>query len=475
MNAATAHLIFAPQPNRRIPSVVSLLVCAVLSIMLLGCNSAFYAHRDQLEGAFASGRYDAAAASLDSPASQSLYGEKNRLLYWLDRASVALAMDQHEQAIDLFERAESYMDVHSEATAGDDLARWIINDTAAPYYGEAYEDIYVNVFKLLAQLERGEISGGATVEARRAAGKADRLRDRYIKLRGDVVQSADAKARQGLQASAIPLDARTTAEGEFIESTLGAFLTAVTFMKDGDPQSQGVAGRRLVSAIQLQRGLQPGVNEQQLAEVGTADPSSVNVLIVGLSGRGPTKIAQTIGPIPIFEYPLYFQLPQLVGGSEEVASARVVVDGAQPGTRGGAMVKVEDLRAVAIENHRRAMPLIYARTLIRATAKSAAIFVGAKSIEHGSKRGDTRDAVAIGAIIGGIAAMMLTEEADLRCWQFLPARADAALLNLPPGRHTIRVEFLGASGGVVYTAPPRDIEVSSGPKALSTVVEHFWR
>lgn len=458
------------------------MVCA--AITLGGCNSAFYAHRADLEGMYASGRYDMAAAALDAPSNQSMYGEKSRLLYWLDRGSVALALHQHVEAIDLFEQAERYMETNSEANTGDEIARWVINDTAAPYYGEAYEDMYVNVFKLLAQLERGVVSGGATVEARRAAGKADRLRDRYVRLQEGVRREASGPALQA--ASAPPAGVSASAGGEFIESTLGTFLTAVTFMKDGDRSSQEVAGRRLVSSIQLQRGLQPGVSEAQLAEVGQADPSSVNVLVVGLSGRGPTKRARTIGPIPIFEYPLYIQLPELVGGSEEVGGARIVVDdgaigasgGPIGGGSGGAMVKVEDLRAVAIENHRRAMPLIYARTIIRATAKSAAIYAGSKALEHGSKRGDTRTAIQIGAILGGIAAMALTEEADLRCWQFLPARADAALLKLTPGKHRVRVEYTsgpGGSGGVVYAGPWREIVVEDGPTALTTVVEHFWR
>lgn len=443
--------------------VVAVLASVLSSVVLCGCNAAFYSHRGELDQLFAGGRYEQAAAVLDTPQTQDLYGEKNRLLYWLDRGSVALANDDHQRAFELFEKAEAYMEMNAGPSAGDEIARWVINDTAAPYYGEAYEDVYVNVFKLLAQLERGNVSGGATVEARRAAGKADALRDRYVRLKKDVESRG-----QGVPL-AMP---QQTADGEFVESTLGTFLTAVAFMKDGERELQRVAGRRLVSSIQLQRGLQPGVNESQLSEIGEADPASVNVLLVGLSGRGPTKRAQTIGPIPVMEYPLYIQVPELVGGSEEVASARVVVEG---GGSGGGMVKVEDLRAVANENHRRAMPLIYARTLIRATAKSTAIAVGSKSLQKGTKKGSSRDAVQVGTILGGIAAMMLTEEADLRCWQFLPARADAALLKLTPGKHRVRIEFLGPGGGVKHASPWREIEVGSGAGALTTVVEHFWR
>ncbi len=444
--------------------------CLLAMPMLLGgCNSAFYRHQEDLQGSFAQGRYQAAAEAMDTPSVKNLYGDKNVLLYWLDRGSLALALDEYPRAIDLFERAESYMTLTDrEGSAGDNLARWLINDTAAPYLGFAYEDVYVNTFKLLAQLERGEIQGGATVEARRAAAKADQLRDRYVRL-ADTVAKRDARAT-GAASSAPGAPAMVNSRGEFVESTLATLLTAVTFMKSGDRDLQAVAGRRLVSSIELQQGLQTGVDPRAFAEVGTADPASVNVLAVAISGRGPTKRAVTVGPIPIAEYPLYFQLPELVGGVSEVGSARLVTEagGAYP------MQKVEDLRAVATENFRRELPLIYARTLIRATAKSVAIYAGSKAAQSGS-RGDTRTAIQIGTILGGLAAMILTEEADLRSWQFLPARADAVVALIPPGTHRVRIEFLSSTGGVLYASPWRDITVSSGPAALSTLAEHYWR
>lgn len=447
-----------------------------------GCVSAFTTHRQQLEALHAQGRYDIAATALDDPAVKAKYGEKDVLLYWLDRGSIALANHNPGAAVDWLDRAESYMEVNREPSAGETFAQWLINDTAAPYYGSSYEELYVNVFKLVAQLEAGQIEGGATVEARRMAGKADVLRDRYLRTREVVAKEGDSRVRASLGGGGVPGGAGGTVEvsqgGQFIDSTLGDFLTAVTFMKDGDRDNQRVAGKRLATAIQSQSTLQQGVAAGSFDTIGELSPETVNVLFVALSGRGPTKVAERVGPIPVYEWPVYFELPVLRGGSEEAASVRIVA--ADPATAqinpaGAPMAKVEDMRAVAEENFRRELPLIYARTVLRSSLKAAGSFAATEAVRQQAHGRGNQGLVQLGMVVAGLAFVALTEQADLRSWVFLPARADAALLKLPPGRHRLRAEFLSATGGVLYAGPWREIEVGGGEKALTTVVEHFWR
>src|SRR5215471_9077402 len=165
-----------------------------LLVALAGCR-AFADHRANLEGMFAAGRYDEAARLLDDPQVHGMYGEKSELLWKLDRGSVALAMGEDDKAIALLNEAEDQIEVQREKSAADVLGQWAINDTAAKYIAEPYEDMYVNVIKILAQLEAGRIDGGATVEARRMAGKADMLRDRWLKYE----QAVNNKGGQALE------------------------------------------------------------------------------------------------------------------------------------------------------------------------------------------------------------------------------------------------------------------------------------
>jgi hypothetical protein len=448
-------------------------VGAGLLIVLSGC--AFDHHRADLQGYFSSGGYEQAAAALDEGETEGLYGDKNRLLWWLDRGAVALALDDHEQAIELLERAEAFMESNHGPGALDEAGRWLLNDTAVAYTGEPYEEIYVNVLKLLAQLERGVIDGGATVEARRLAGKADVLRDRYLEFReavysqggqgfGDVARSSGGLVAQNL-------------EGEFIESTLGTYLTAVTFMASGDYEYQRVAARRLLDSIRLQAGLIGPVRAADFEGLGERSLGPANLLVVALSGRGPTKDSETFGPIPVFDWPVYFQIPVLRGGGSDAVGARVVLaraDGPPPaGGEAYSMALVEDMAAVATENHRRQLPLIYARTLLRSSLKAGASFAVTRSVRQAGNEGWS----AVAAVIGGLAAVALTERADLRSWVFLPAQAHVTLLEVQPGEHRVRVEYLSAGGGVLYATPWETVRVpdpSSGEE-LATLVEHYWR
>jgi hypothetical protein len=454
------------------------LLCCFL--LLPACTTAFDANRATLEAMHASGAYDQAAAMLDNPAQKGLYADRNKLLYWLDRGAIALAQRDDARAIDLLEKAEDSMETKREPTGGEQLSTWLLNDTVKPYYGQPYEEIYVNVLKMLAQLQAGRIENGATVEARRAAGKADVLRDRYVRTRDATTQTGDARFKSTLASTSNFVQANE--QGEFIESTLGDFLSAMAFMKSGDWNDQAVAGRRLHTAIELQRSLQggAGVEEAHFANVGEIKPEDVNVVVVGLSGRGPTMVANRVGPIPIFEWPVYFELPELRGGSEEVGSTRVICEPIDIGGQSATVLpaqlfKIEDFRAVAAENHRRQLPLIYTRTLLRSQLKAAAWFAASEAVRRSSSRGSARDLATIGMIVGGLAFVGLTEKADLRCWAFLPGRADAAMLKLLPGKYRVRIEYLSRTGGLLYTSPPRDITAGADPKDLTTVVEHFWR
>lgn len=445
--------------------VGSLLVFA--AAVLPGCVTRFDRHRADLAGLHAQGRYDLAAAQLD--AERERYGDNDMLLWWLDRGAVALALGDTQTTIETLEKAEARMDIVRESGAADEAAKWLLNDTAAPYIGEPYEDLYVNVFKLLAQLEAGRIDGGATVEARRMAGKADVLRDRYLKLEAAVRKESAKVDARALPGGVLAADSA----GRFVESPLGTYLTAVTFMKTGETSMQDVAARRLQTIIGAQRGLIGPVREQDFASLADVRRGDVNVLAVALSGRGPRKEARRFGPIPVFEWPVYYELPELVGGVAEAAGARLVFD---DGTA-VPLALVEDLRAVATENHRRQLPLIQARAIIRSTAKAAASYALTRTWQANSKRGSERAIAGLVGTLAGLAFVTLTEKADLRCWTFLPAQAHVGLAKAPPGEHNARIEYLSATGATLFAGPWRTVAIDprAGDGALVTLIEHWWR
>jgi hypothetical protein len=435
--------------------------------MLVGCQSWFQRHRAELRQQFDAGQYEAIAASLEDPETQERYGQRDRLLWLLDRGTVALALGDLDTAFESFNDAERLMSLRRRGSAADAIASLLINDTVTTYRGEAYEDLYVNVMKLLTHLEAGRLEGYATVEARRLATKVDLLRDEYLRL--------ERRLQSGLPRSATlpPPEAflARTEGGEFIESPLGTFLTAVTYMHTDDRPNQGVAARRLRQAIEAQGSLIGPVDPEPFATLDRLGPSEANVLIVALSGQGPEKIAQPIGPIYIARAPVYLELPIVVIPPTQVASARVLVDRPGPLTgppQSSRLHLVEDLASVAAENHRRQLPLIYLRTLMRAAGKSIAL----SELNRAAGR-DDNEVMEIAAALGGLFLLMQTERADLRSWALLPGQAHVGLLGLVPGSYRVTVEYLDAGGLVLHRTLPRSIRVDE--RRLATVVESYWR
>ena len=51
--------------------------------------------------------------------------------------------------------------------------------------------------------------------------------------------------------------------------------------------------------------------------------------------------------------------------------------------------------------------------------------------------------------LAGLLVPGLTERADVRAWETLPGQAHVAIVGLAPGEHTVRIEWLGASGRVI--------------------------
>lgn len=451
-----------------------LFLASLVASVCGGCQ--FEQHRHELERLHAGGQYRTALSVLDSPQSKDLYSSGNRLLYLLDRGALLLAEGRDGEVISTLEEAEGIMDYKGKRNEGDDILEWLVNDGAAKYVGEPYEDMYVNVFKLLAELRSGQISGGATVEARRLGRKSDLLRGRFDSSRA-ALREKSGDNQKILAKSGMYGDESTA--GQFIDSTLGTYLSAVAFMKANDRDMQSVAARRLVDAAKRQQQIVGPVDPERFVSLGDMPPESANVLLVAFSGRGPTKYAERIGPIPIGDVPVYFELPMLRSTPSRVAKVRATLTPDQPSEANPPQIVelnlIESMNGVATENHRRQLPVIYTRTLIRAAIRSGISFAVTETVrknQGGARR--KSDDEALVSLIAGMAMIALAERADLRCWAFLPGQAHAALASLPQGRFSATMDYLDSSGRVLYSLKQDNLDASSAPSALTTMIGHYW-
>ena len=440
-----------------------------IGALTTGCATPFQDHRDRIDALADAGAYDKVVALLESAKGRTFYADRDRLLYYLDLGLARFAAGDDAGAIEALTTAEIIMDTRFEENAGDAFAKLVLNDTLANYLGEPYEDIDTNVFKMLAQLELGNIQGGATVEARRLANKVDLLRQEYLEITQKIVDDDRAGGRASLAGA--PSVVATSEAGQFIASPLGEFLTAVTFMVTGDYPNQAVAARRLLQAIDAQGDLIGPVNPEPFAALETMRPGDVNALAVAFAGPGPRKKALRIGPIPIDDTPIYFELPILESPPSETAQVLVEVEREDGSVTQASLHLIEDMARVAAVNHERQLPQVYLRTLLRAASKSVALTIATQSVER-----STDDELAhLGVLIGGLVVLAATEKADLRCSRLLPGQAYVGLLDLTPGAHWITYRFLDSRGGLLYETAATEITISDRPDEFQTTIEWFWR
>ncbi|MCB9847596.1 MAG: hypothetical protein H6814_04205 [Phycisphaeraceae bacterium] len=443
---------------------------AVIGFTLIapGCATPFQEHRDHIDDLADQGRYGQIVQELESDQARRLYADRDRLLYYLDLGLARFADGDDEGAIGALTTAEAIMDSRFEENAGDVFAKLVLNDTLSAYLGQPYEDIDCNVFKMLAQLEQGVIQGGATVEARRLANKVDLLREQYLTLTNRI--SGDDRAG-GVSLTGAPSVVATAEAGQFIASPLGEFLTAITNMCVGDYPNQAVAARRLRQAIDAQGDLIGAVNPEPFAAIETLRPEDANALAVAFAGPGPRMRALRVGPIPIHDTPIYFELPVLEKPDSETAQVVLVVESEDGTVSESPLHLIEDMARVAQVNHERQLPQIYLRTLLRAAGKSVALTLATQSANRSGKH----DGAEIAVLLGGLALLAVTEKADLRCSRLLPGQAYVGLLDLRPGAYRFSYRFLDHRGGLLTETAPVDIEISDRPDGFQTVIEWYWR
>jgi hypothetical protein len=185
------------------------------------------------------------------------------------------------------------------------------------------------------------------------------------------------------------------------------------------------AEKNFQRAVELRKYLEP-----------LADPERnkrSNVLLVVDYGLGPKKGAEFDGSIVAFA-----PTPQQAGA---IPPVRVSVDGRHVSLEGVGRPPV-DLLALAQDRKWQSIDTIRAFKSVAGTGLIAGgagygIYRSANS-NHGISGGDA--AITAGLIGAGL-LLKATSQADTRQWEMLPRTVFLLPLELPPGRHDIRVEF----------------------------------
>jgi len=417
------------------------------ALMLGACAGPSRGHKLDLNAKIAARDWQAAAHHVDE-AKDREYGEKNAVLFWLDKAAVLHDAGRYQESDVLLDAAEQRLDELYTTSISKAAGTFLFNDNTEDYRGEPHERALLHVLRALnyAYLGRGE---EAVVEARKVSAFLAELSDKtglktvyrddafaqYLSalLFEDVGRQDDAR---------ISLHSASDTYGWYADAYgIGQPVFDPGLGAPGDGELvllhyNGVAPRRESNTIQVAWNDALAMVNATRESDGGGGAQVQNALVAGLSAEAVTVA-----------FPAQVQDPFRIQGSE------VEVEGLRART-----VIMEDISAIsrkALEDRNTA---IRARAVARATIK----FVLAKVTEEQTKK---HAGAGWGMVAGMItrAAAAASEVADTRCWSTLPAQIRMARLRLPPGHHVVNVSYLDEQG-VVVSVESLDVETSAGKR-----------
>ena len=400
------------------------------------------------------------------------YGDKNRVLYGMDRGLTLQLAGDYQQSNDVLEQAEEELDrLYTRKIRTESLA-FMTNDTALPFEGDPYEQVLINVLKAINYVSLGQWQE-ALVEARRI--------DHRLNVLSDRVQGKHAYRDDGLARylSGILYESTGDVNNAFIayrkayetfEATRAWSLTAVPSQLREDLLrtaealhfTQELAEYRQVFPDTTWESSQ---SLQQLAQVvvisynGRAPrkedqfldlPISLNALQLVLLNRG--MLQQNRQPNQAVDTVLYglngrvvrVALPRLVSQKTQAQGDRVslIPDNGTPVSVQTELV--HNVTALA----EKALSERMAGITVKALARAATKFAMAEGVTRGAQQAAGKDAgpwvgLLVGLLTKGLA--VVSEEADKRSWQTLPDEIHLARAWVPPGRYQVQTSAGGWS------------------------------
>ncbi|MFZ1682826.1 MAG: hypothetical protein WAU88_01735 [Candidatus Zixiibacteriota bacterium] len=402
------------------------------------------------------GNYAAASLALDKARDDGKFDEKDRFLYFMDAGLLAHYSDSLDKSTSQLSLAEKTSEELFTKSVSRAALSMLLNDNALEYAGEDYEVLYSNVFKALNFISVDSFDA-AFVEIRRANQKLELLNQKYATAAEEYQKGNDQDSNH------IPLTYKAV-DVRFNNDAFVRYLSMQMYAAAGKYDDARIDSTAFVQAFTDQPNLYPF--RQPEVRFAVTDSSKALLSVVGLTGLAPVKEAKNFrirtdkqldvlsilyteptGEETVFENipmklntDLYFKfsVPSIVQPLSVVTTVRVIVDGKALGE----LALLEDVGIIARESFQAHKSLIYLKSIARAVVKGIAANRAKSKADTGGFGGWLKKA-AIDV------ASDLTENADLRCVQYLPGQIRVADFAVTPGVHDIVFQFLGSDGQVV--------------------------
>lgn len=414
------------------------------------------------------------------------YGQRNRLLYLMDRGMTLHLAGRYQESNLLLEDADTLIEDYYTTRIRDEVSAILLSETRLPYQGDPYEQVMVNVLKALNYAILQDVPA-ALVEARRI--------DHRLNLIGDSVD-----------------------KDEYHEDPFARYLTGLLYESSGDANNAFIAYQKAEEGYRLAESWSHVVIPSQLKEdllrtskaLGLTEEfqsyqqtypdaleplrgqeSMAQVVVISLNGRGPTK-KDVFLDVPISldalqlialtkngfgrssrrtrgaESVLYglqgdivrVALPRVLPQLSSVSYSTIQIDNGRESFQKNTQ-RMYDVNAVAKKN----LDDGYTALAIRAVARAAMKMAAAVSIGYGARSAVNKKSQAVvGLAASSIAKIfaIATEEADIRAWRTLPGEFHLARVWVPAGTYSLTVDSYDPRGQAVPGQLTQQVTLKSG-------------
>lgn len=421
---------------------------------------------------------------------ESEYGQRNRLLYSMDRGMTLHLAGDYAQSNNLLEQAAVEVERLYTRSIRTETAAFLTNDNMLPFEGDPYEHVMINVVKALNYAAMGQLPE-AVVEARQIDHRLNVLSD-------------SAKDKDGYR-----------------EDAFARYLTGVLYESTGDLNNAFIAYRKAYEIYEATKGWSrtpmPPMLRADLLRTTDAlhmttefeeyrrqfpethwvsrgeQPNLAQVVVIGYNGRAPRR-EETFLDIPISlgalqlvllnrgvvhasnrqerrvaDSVLYglngrvvrVALPRLVAQKTQVMRESVSLVPKEGAPISATSELVYNGTALAERALSDRMPGITTKALARAAVKFAAAEAATRGSQHAVNKGDAQwVGLLVGVLTHGLA--VASEAADTRSWRTLPDEIQISRLWVPPGEYESRIQAVMRSGGAIPSGTARPLILRAG-------------
>ena len=260
--------------------LISFLISVLLLATFIGCSS-MRTSKGQYVGVAEKLKeqdYDACLEQIED-SKDKFYKEKEKVLFYLDMGMLYHYDGDYVKSNEFLTEAEYAIEDLYTKSVGKAAASMLLNDNALDYFGEDYEDIYLNIFKALNYLHLNK-SEDAFVEIRKVNNKLNLLEDKYKKIAKQYNESEDKKKEFKI------------GDNKFHNSALARYLSMLLYQAEGKYDDAMIDLAQIEEAFELQ----PIVYDFTQPELDKylADTDKAQLYFLTFVGNSPEKKTNTL-------------------------------------------------------------------------------------------------------------------------------------------------------------------------------------